>query len=861
MSAANYEPIFQQAGQQFNIDPDLLRAMGGRESAFNPNAVSPKGATGIMQLMGPTAKEMGVTDPKDPQQSIMGGARYLRQLIDKYGDLDSAVAAYNWGPTNYDRFRAGEIKAMPTETANYLNNVSADFGRIKGNAGFVPGQQPQQAPQTGASGDDPIMAALSGKTVPQSAVAPSGGSDDPIMAALAGKAPAQQASQPQSAPASARTPFDETARQVGLTARAGVTGITGLPAMIGDALNSGVNYGIRGINAIHDAVTAPSMSELVSGRKPWIPELQMPSQVIQQGMNAAGVPQPENARERVVQDVAGAMAGVVPSVGIGNAMSRAASPVVSTVGRGLAAMPGMQIAGSAGAGAGGGIAREEGFGPVGQIGASVLGGAGGVLGASGLTAAARGLSNVFSKSTPMPAAQAQAAAQAGVASVLDQMGDAGRAVTPDQIAALEQKVAAQLQRTGKVDAAALMRAQDFSKAGIKGTLGQITRDPAQYAKERNVRGLEGIGDELLTRFSDQNSQLQRALSRVRGNPSETFQAGESLSDALKGVDERMRGQVSAAYRAARDSSGKDLNVPLSGLAQDYANVVKNFAEKVPGGVRNQFEGLGLNSGTQRRVFTVEDAEGLLKVLNDNMGSDRATNTALGQLRDAVKSAVLSADDQGGVYAPARALAKQRFDLQDAIPALKSAADGTVAPDDFVRRFVVGGKTNDVKQLAGLLKKEAPGAFDEARAQIGNELSRAAFGANAGGDQIFSPQRYAEALRRIGTQKLGAFYTPDEVEQIQRLGRVGAYINSQPAGAPVNNSNTAGAIASMLGGVTSKLPIVSPLGDALKAYGNRQFVQDALNPSLSRAAPKMTPEEAALASRLMLLNSTPRTPAK
>lgn len=186
------------------------------------------------------------------------------------------------------------------------------------------------------------------------------------------------------------SPWDQLTRQIGLTARAGVTGVSGLPLMIGDALNSGINLGIKGLNAAHDAIVPPSVSELVTGRKPWIPELQMPSQALQSGMNAVGIPQPQNATERVVQDVASSMAGVSPSVGLGNLLSRAtvpvasgvgsaAAPIANAIGRGMASLPGMQVLGAAGSAAGSGIARENGAGPLGQLGSGLLGGIAGAV--------------------------------------------------------------------------------------------------------------------------------------------------------------------------------------------------------------------------------------------------------------------------------------------------------------------------------------------------------------------------------------------------------------------------------------------------------------------------------------------------
>lgn len=211
------------------------------------------------------------------------------------------------------------------------------------------------------------------------------------------QAPAQQAA-PSAVPPVMRAPktqadpsaWDQLTRQIGLTARAGVTGVTGIPTMLGDALNTGLNYGIRAINSAHDAVVPPTVSELVTGRKPWIPELQMPSQAVQQGMNAVGLPQPQNATERVVQDVASSMADVSPGVGVGRALARATvpaamgignapAPVVNAVGRGLASLPGMQVFGAAGSAAGSGIARENGAGPLGQIGSGLLGGVAGAV--------------------------------------------------------------------------------------------------------------------------------------------------------------------------------------------------------------------------------------------------------------------------------------------------------------------------------------------------------------------------------------------------------------------------------------------------------------------------------------------------
>lgn len=99
--ASDFDDIIAEAAAQYGHDPELLRALIAVESSGNPQAVSPVGAQGLMQLMPPTAQELGVTNPFDPRQNILGGARYLRKMQDRFGgNLEMALAAYNAGPGN-----------------------------------------------------------------------------------------------------------------------------------------------------------------------------------------------------------------------------------------------------------------------------------------------------------------------------------------------------------------------------------------------------------------------------------------------------------------------------------------------------------------------------------------------------------------------------------------------------------------------------------------------------------------------------------------------------------------------------------------------------------------------------------------
>lgn len=130
---ADLSSIFEEAANTFGVSVNLLQSIAKAESNFNADAVSSAGAVGIMQLMPATAAAMGVTDCRDAYQNIMGGAKYIAQLLQKYsGNISLALAAYNAGSANVDKY--GGIPPF-SETQNYVkkvlsyleNGVSMDF--------------------------------------------------------------------------------------------------------------------------------------------------------------------------------------------------------------------------------------------------------------------------------------------------------------------------------------------------------------------------------------------------------------------------------------------------------------------------------------------------------------------------------------------------------------------------------------------------------------------------------------------------------------------------------------------------------------------------------------------------------------
>lgn len=125
---AKFGRIIDQAAQETGLDSALIRSVIQTESNGDPKAVSPSGAKGLMQLVDSTAQELCVRDPFDPDENIRAGSRYLKRMLDRFGDLKLALAAYNAGPGNVEKHGG-----MPPfeETRHYVERVTSRMGEIR----------------------------------------------------------------------------------------------------------------------------------------------------------------------------------------------------------------------------------------------------------------------------------------------------------------------------------------------------------------------------------------------------------------------------------------------------------------------------------------------------------------------------------------------------------------------------------------------------------------------------------------------------------------------------------------------------------------------------------------------------------
>ncbi|MCZ6464182.1 MAG: transglycosylase SLT domain-containing protein [Proteobacteria bacterium] len=129
----SYDGLISRVARAYEVEPGLVKAIIAAESNFDHRAVSRKGAQGLMQLMPRTARALGVAEPFEPRENVLGGTRYLRHLLDRYGDVGRALAAYNAGPEAVDRYGGippyRETRTYVARVLDYYDRYDGDFRR------------------------------------------------------------------------------------------------------------------------------------------------------------------------------------------------------------------------------------------------------------------------------------------------------------------------------------------------------------------------------------------------------------------------------------------------------------------------------------------------------------------------------------------------------------------------------------------------------------------------------------------------------------------------------------------------------------------------------------------------------------
>lgn len=238
---ADYSKIIQAAAQRYNVDPALIRGVIATESNGNPNAKSNVGASGLMQIMPSNYKALGINDATDPTQNIMGGAQLLSQLLDRYGDVTTALRHYQGGD---DTSKWGPVNAAYPSKVLTAGGISSQTARDDiGAPQVMRGIPVSSLPSTQSAGADPFSSLPIAGQKTQGAAQSADSGNDPFSALPVGNAqvsPAKVATQPNAAPRPAQ-PQSGALAQLG----EGAVGLADTIASVPGGLISQGEYALR----------------------------------------------------------------------------------------------------------------------------------------------------------------------------------------------------------------------------------------------------------------------------------------------------------------------------------------------------------------------------------------------------------------------------------------------------------------------------------------------------------------------------------------------------------------------------------------------------------------------------------------
>lgn len=587
-------------------------------------------------------------------------------------------------------------------------------------------------------------------------------------------------------------------RQVGLTAR----------------------YGMEGLGRVADVFTEPV--RYLMNRAGIDSANQSTSQLASSAANALGLPQPQTADERVVGDATRALAGAAGGVaGAGRVAASLAPSTAKVVASRLSAAPVTQGIGAASGGLAGGSVREAGGSDAEQFAAALAGGVAGGVGANALSGAVQsGVRAARNALTPQTTMTRQADQQ--ISLILERSGVDWSQVPERVRQGMRQEVADALQTGRPLDADAVRRLLVFRETGTTPTVGMLTQDPGLITREMNLAktgaNSTDVGLQRLPQIQNQNTQaLLRRLDEAgaEGAPN-AFATGQRVIDSLQMRQDAARNAIDAAYEAARGTAGRQL--PMNGAEfTKRANALIDEAmvgHALPQGVANTMNRIA----TGEMPFTVDIAEQLktqVGKLSRNT-SDGQQRYALGLVRRALDETPVAgtervnpgnlpavpgtvqpsvagqADEALQAFADARRTNAQWMARVEANPALRAVVDG-VEPDQFVSRFIVN-KGASARDLQAMSAEIGPDATNAIKQYLVRYLRDAATNST---DDItkFSNDAYRRALRNLGDEKLSAFFSADELRNLRNVGEAAKYMQAQPTGTAVNNSNSG---AMMLG---------------------------------------------------------------
>lgn len=420
---------------------------------------------------------------------------------------------------------------------------------------------------------------------------------------------------------------------------------------------------------------------------------------------------------------------------------------------------------------------------------------------------------------------------------LTQQGVDWASFSPEVKAAVMADVQKALKPGTELDTKAAANAAVLKQAGVDNpTRGQVTQDASQFQNELYLRGQE-TGKPLLDQVGAARESLRRGVSSMQSKlpqPLDNPSAGAALMAPITAADKAAKAEVTRMYEVARGMAGRATPINGSGLANRVYPILEQ--RDAVAGLPEVYDTMLKQLTEGKAQLTIGRASEIIQNINDKMGAAKRAGdadriTALYELKKGIEEAMDETTEAAGTQAAAanraaRAAAAKRFQQLDAVPALKAVAEGDIAPDDFMRKFVSNGKDADLRSLKNWYGKNAPEVWDQVRGQALDDIYQSA---TNGGDKflVASYNKSIESLRKTG--KLRILFSPDEINQLNIIGRAGRLIEG-PQDIP--RTGLLGAAQSQQQAADSLAKIISRLG-SLKLG----FVADAVGGAVKNAPGK------------------------
>lgn len=408
------------------------------------------------------------------------------------------------------------------------------------------------------------------------------------------------------------------------------------------------------------------------------------------------------------------------------------------------------------------------------------------------------------------------------------------------------QVKSALQAGGDLNPTTLANAAAAKSLGVDLTKGQASRDAVQYGNEAWLRQAKG-GEALAKQYTGALTRLNQHLNQLQGDagaPMLRVDAGQRAIDALKQADAPIKARVDALYDQARGMVGQDTPLDQRTFVDGTMQALRDagVSDKLPG----QFVNV-LNMLSQGKAqLTMREAQMMIRAANGRIGAttDPVEKVALRAFKDQLDNAIYSTGTAEGqqaasAFKAARGAASQRFKLFEQVPALQQAVEGEISPDEFVQQVVYRSPLKDLANTKRFMRASSPDAWNQLKAQVVNDLRDAARNGSEDPAKFLSAS-YTKALKRLEDGgKLRLLFTPEEVQTLKAISRVGKAVQEVPPGnVQTGFAGTAKAVG-MLSSLASKLGMgVEVISESVQSGANAVRAGAALkSPELASPPPR------------------------